>query len=59
MKSKKTAKTVIIIILLILLMPIPFKRKDGTAELKSLIYSISKVNSIYSINDIPWVIKKE
>ena len=59
MKSKKTAKTVIIIILLILLMPIPFKRKDGTAELKSLTYSISKVNSIYSINNIPMGYKKE
>ena len=59
MKSKKTAKTVIIIILLILLMPIPFKRKDDTAELKSLIYSISKVNSIYSINNIPMGYKKE
>lgn len=58
MKNKKIA--IIVIILLILLIPIPFKLKDGgTIEWKSLTYSISKVNSIYSINDIPWVIKKE
>lgn len=58
MKNKKIA--IIVIILLILLIPIPFKLKDGgTIEWKSLTYSISKVNSIYSINDIPWVIKKK
>ena len=57
MKNKKIA--IIVIILLILLIPIPFKLKEGgTIEWKSLTYSISKVNSIYSINDIPWVIKK-
>ena len=57
MKNKKIA--IIVIILLILLIPIPFKLKEGgTIEWKSLTYSISKVNSIYSINDIPWVIIK-
>ena len=59
MKSKKIAKIVIIIILLILLIPIPFKLKDGgTVEWKSLTYSISKVNSIYSIDDIRMGYKK-
>lgn len=58
MNNKKIA--IIVIILLILLISIPFKLKDGgTIEWKSLTYSISKVNSIYSINDIPWVIKKK
>lgn len=57
MNNKKIA--IIVIILLILLISIPFKLKDGgTIEWKSLTYSISKVNSIYSINDIPWVIKR-
>jgi len=59
MKSKKIAKIVIIIIFLILLIPIPFKLKDGgTVEWKSLTYSISKVNSIYSIDDIRMGYKK-
>lgn len=59
MKNKKIAKIVIIIILLILLIPIPFKLKDGgTVEWKSLTYSISKVNSIYSIDDIRMGYKK-
>ena len=57
MKNKKIA--IIVIILLILLIPIPFKLKDGgTVEWKSLTYSISKVNSIYSIDDIRMGYKK-
>ena len=57
MNNKKIA--IIVIILLILLIPIPFKLKDGgTVEWKSLTYSISKVNSIYSIDDIRMGYKK-
>ena len=42
-----------------MLIPIPFKLKDGgTVEWKSLTYSISKVNSIYSIDDIRMGYKK-
>lgn len=52
MKKKKILIITIITILFILLIPIPFKLKDGgTVEWKSLTYSVSKVNSIYSIDN--------
>ena len=60
MKSKKTAKTVIIIILLILLMPIPFKRKDGTAiPMGYKKETIIKIFNITVFNNLKYDIEKE
>ena len=57
--KKKVIIISVVIILVVLLFPIRNQLKDGgTVEWKSLTYSISKVNSIYSIDDIRMGYKK-
>lgn len=50
--KKKIIISIIIIIMIILLVPIPHHLKDGgTVEWRSLTYSISKVHSLYSVDE--------
>ncbi len=51
--KKKVIIVTVIVVLLILLVPIPMHLKDGgTVEYKALLYKISKVHSLTSVEEM-------
>ena len=51
--NKKVIIVMVFVVLLILLVPIPMHLKDGgTVEYKALLYKISKVHSLTSIEEM-------
>ncbi len=51
--KKKVIIVMVIVVLLILLVPIPIHLKDGgTVEYKALLYKISKVHSLASVEEM-------